>query len=304
MSQPTRVEFFSRSGVTLRGDFFKAAQPNAPIVVMLSGFSLLKEMTHGAALKFQAAGISALTYDNQSFGSSDGTPRHEVNLYRQAEDFHDAVTAARSLPGVNPDQVIMWGIGHGGTTAMMAAGRDPRVSAVILHAPFPSGEFDAANIPAGQLERAWQERETLGKNPETTRQYAKTFRDWENDSDGDDSQVFIKGIAAHYLMQGNIAVGDAAGTPWENRVTLQSFINVANTQAFPYFEQITQPLLYMVNDNDPFNVQPRIHEELLGELKSNITYQVIAQPSAGDLGQQLDSGFTAQVEWLQKILGR
>lgn len=304
MSQFSRVEFKTRSGVTLRGDFFKADQPNAPIVVLTSGFSLLKEMTHGAAIKFQEAGFSALAYDNQSFGSSDGLPRQEVNIYRQADDYHDAITAAMDLPGVDRTKIVMWGIGHGGSAAMIAAGRDPRIAGVILHAAFPSGTIDTSLFPEGLLDRAWKEREAMARNPNTPVSYAKTFRDWEKDSDGDDAQVFIKGIAAYYLSFGNKSLGDAANTPWENQVTLQSFINVGSTEAHTFADKIYQPALYMVNENDPFNAPPDVHSKIVARMGSNVNYQVIASPSSGDLGEQLGVGFDAQVKWLNQLFNR
>lgn len=72
------------------------------------------------------------------FPASDGMPRQEIDLYRQSEDFSDAVTAARALSGVDPARIILRGIGHG-AVAMIAAGNDPRLKAVVLHSPSPSG---------------------------------------------------------------------------------------------------------------------------------------------------------------------
>jgi uncharacterized protein len=80
MTASKRIEFATRDGVLLRGDFFKAENANAPVVVILGGFSLLKELTGRFAPKFQSAGMSALAYDNRSFGSSDGMPRQEIDM--------------------------------------------------------------------------------------------------------------------------------------------------------------------------------------------------------------------------------
>lgn len=106
---------------------------------MLGGFSLLKELTGRFAPTFQSAGMSALAYDNRSFGSSDRMPRQEIDMMQQAEDFHDAITAAMALPGVDPKRVVMWGVGHGASAAMIAGGNNPRIKAVVMQAPFPSG---------------------------------------------------------------------------------------------------------------------------------------------------------------------
>jgi hypothetical protein len=40
MTASKRIEFATRDGILLRGDFFRAENANAPIVVILGGFSL------------------------------------------------------------------------------------------------------------------------------------------------------------------------------------------------------------------------------------------------------------------------
>src|SRR5262245_29506021 len=105
-------------------------------VVMTQGLSLLKEhYIHDHARKFVGAGISAFVYDHRGYGSSDGMPRHETNPLQQAEDYHDAISAAMLLPGVDPGRIVMWGVGHSGGAAMIAAASEPRVKAIILNVP-------------------------------------------------------------------------------------------------------------------------------------------------------------------------
>src|ERR1700743_1355374 len=160
MSDHSRVEFKTVDGVTLRGDYFPTATPNAPCIVMPQGLTLLKEhYIHDHARKFVEAGIAALVYDHRGYGSSDGSPRHETNPFQQAEDYHDAVSAAMRLPGIDPTRIAIWGIGHSGGATPIAAASEPRVKAVILNMPFQSGQVDAANYPAGTMDRAWKDRE-------------------------------------------------------------------------------------------------------------------------------------------------
>jgi hypothetical protein len=69
---------------------------------MTAGLTLTKEHNIGAmAERFQEGGISALAFDYRCRGSSDGTPRQEANLLQEAEDYRDAVTAAKELPGTD-----------------------------------------------------------------------------------------------------------------------------------------------------------------------------------------------------------
>ena len=299
MSDSTRVEFSARDGVTLRGDFYKAAGDKAPIAVMAAGFGLPKETSAGFASMLRGAGISVLAYDYRSFGSSDGTPRQEIDLYEQADDFSDAVTAARSLPGVDPAKVIMWGIGHGTSVAMIAAGNDPRLKAVILHIPFPSGRIDAAGFPPGLLDRAWQELESKTRAGDASPSYAKVWRDWAEDKDGDESTVFIKGPAAYHFQASTKAGVAAAGTPWENQVTLRSFLNVAGTETGDFAYKIKYPTAYVVNANDPFAPSTEVQRKFFGTMGPNAEFKEIPIPASGNLGEQLGQGTAFLIDWVK-----
>jgi uncharacterized protein len=302
MPDSMRVEFQTRDGVTLRGDFFKAEREGAGIVVMLNGLSLLKEhFTNEFARRFQEAGISALSYDNRNYGSSDGMPRHETDFYRQASDFHDAISAARRLPGVDPGKVVMWGIGHGASVAMMAAGNDPCLRAVVMHVPFPSGRWDARGFPDDVLERAWRERETQAANGDRMPTYVKLFRDWENDEDGDDQNVMIRGKAAYDLVTAAKALSDAAGTPWENRISLQSFLNLAGIEPQDHAHKITQPALYIVHANDPFAPSPEYHRRVYHKMGLNTEFKVVGSDGDG-LMDQIDKAIDYQLHWLLRFL--
>jgi pimeloyl-ACP methyl ester carboxylesterase len=117
-----RVEFTTYDSTTLRGNLYRAAQASkrAPIVIFVHGIGLLKEQyLENWFRHFLQAGYHILTYDNRSFGQSDGQPRENFDWILQAEDFIDAVTYARGLPEVDPDKVFGWGVAHaGGLIAM------------------------------------------------------------------------------------------------------------------------------------------------------------------------------------------
>jgi alpha-beta hydrolase superfamily lysophospholipase len=135
MVDHVRVEFTTIDGVTLRGDFFQAEGGRTPCIVMTQGLSLLKDhYIQDHARKFVEAGISTLVYDHRGYGSSDGEPRHETKPIQQAEDYHDAVTAAMTLPHVDPTRLAIWGIGHSGGAATIAAASEPVSAGGVLAA--------------------------------------------------------------------------------------------------------------------------------------------------------------------------
>jgi dipeptidyl aminopeptidase/acylaminoacyl peptidase len=153
MSNFSRIAFQAIDGVTLRGNFYQAQGENRPVIVMTNGPTLLKDQLLQTFInRFVAEGWPCFTYDHRRFGSSDGLPRHEVNFNQQGEDYHDAITAAMSLPGVDPKKVVIWGIGHGAAAAVMAGAYEPRAVAVVSHANFFSGSLDAKTFSACALE--------------------------------------------------------------------------------------------------------------------------------------------------------
>ncbi|CAD6553481.1 hypothetical protein LMG28140_05297 [Paraburkholderia metrosideri] len=89
---------------------------------------------------------------------------------QQAADYHDAITAAMNLPGVDRNKICLWGIGHSGGAAMIAGADEPRVAAIVLNMPFQSGAYDAANFPPGLLQQVWKDREAqvASANPQPT----------------------------------------------------------------------------------------------------------------------------------------
>jgi pimeloyl-ACP methyl ester carboxylesterase len=107
-----------------------------PVVVMAHGLSGTRRDRLGPfAERFAAAGAAALVFDHRGFGDSGGEP----DLFepgRQLEDWRAAIAKARSLAGVDPDQVATFGSSMGGGNALAAAAGDPRVAAAISQVPF------------------------------------------------------------------------------------------------------------------------------------------------------------------------
>jgi dienelactone hydrolase len=91
------------------------------------------------AERFAAAGIDALAFDYRHFGSSDGEPRQLLSIKRQLEDYAAAIAFARSLDGVDPERIVLWGYSFAGGHVIAAAVADGRVAAVISQLPSTDG---------------------------------------------------------------------------------------------------------------------------------------------------------------------
>lgn len=140
----TRSDVTFRSGDgTCAGWLYEPAGAGTtagPVVVLAHGLGGVKEMRLDAfADRFCAAGYRCLVFDYRHFGASSGEPRQLLDIGRQLEDWRSAVAHARTLDGVDPERVVLWGTSFGGGHVLRTAARDPRVAAVIAQCPFTDG---------------------------------------------------------------------------------------------------------------------------------------------------------------------
>ena len=109
------------------------------------------------AERFAAAGVDALAFDYRHFGASDGEPRQLLSIPRQLEDYAAAIAFARSLEGVDPDRIVVWGSSYSGGHVVAVAVADGRVAAVISQVPAMDGSAALLNLAryagAGRLAR-------------------------------------------------------------------------------------------------------------------------------------------------------
>lgn len=134
------VEFFSH-GVKCRGLFVRpTVLEAAPLIVLAHGLGGIYEMRLDAyARTFAQAGYAALTFDYRHFGRSDGRPRHLLRRKMQQQDIDAAISFGKTLPGVDPTQVVLWGTSLGGGHMIDVASRRSDIAATIIQAPFTDG---------------------------------------------------------------------------------------------------------------------------------------------------------------------
>jgi len=119
-----------------------------PIVVLAHGLAGVKELRLDAfAERFTAAGYVCLVFDYRHFGASTGEPRQLLDIGEQLEDWRAAVAYARSLDGIDPDRVVLWGTSFGGGHVIITAAEDTRIAAVIAQCPFTDGLASGTTTP-------------------------------------------------------------------------------------------------------------------------------------------------------------
>jgi dienelactone hydrolase len=142
----SRVEFASGgercAGVLLaaESDEYADGAGLSPCVVLAHGFvGTVDSGLLPYAERFAAAGMHALAFDYRHFGASSGEPRQLLSVNSQLEDYAAAIAHARSLPGVDPERIVLWGTSFSGGHVVPAAVADGRVAAVIAQTPAMDG---------------------------------------------------------------------------------------------------------------------------------------------------------------------
>ncbi|KAG0133115.1 Alpha/Beta hydrolase protein [Tuber indicum] len=192
------TEFKTLDGTTLRGWFYPAGE-NAPAVVISHGFACLKSWALPEISRaLQSSGIASLLYDQRCFGTSSGTPRHDVDPELQCSDVHDAVGHLLSLPSVNPDKIGIVGFSYSAAHAVKAASLDRRIKSIISINSFIRGSW------------------LLGLMvPDRPSADALIWEDRERRRAGD---------GEFYQRMQKVEI--ANGREWENRATIQSLLKI------------------------------------------------------------------------------
>jgi alpha-beta hydrolase superfamily lysophospholipase len=91
------------------------------------------------AERFAGSGIAALAFDPRHLGDSDGEPRQLIDVDLQRADLAAALSFARTLEGIDPRSIALWGFSLGGGIALATAIEDRSVAAAVLLCPMLDG---------------------------------------------------------------------------------------------------------------------------------------------------------------------
>jgi uncharacterized protein len=135
VSFPSHGETCAAWHLAGEGDAF-AGERGRPCMVMAHGLGGTKDSgLLPFAEAFAEAGLDVLLFDYRSFGESSGEPRQLAWPPRHREDYRAAVEFARSLDGVDPERIVLWGTSWSGGHVVYVAAADARIAAVISQTP-------------------------------------------------------------------------------------------------------------------------------------------------------------------------
>ncbi|MBJ2154278.1 alpha/beta hydrolase [Variovorax sp. IB41] len=163
------VEFQAEGGVALRAWLYVPEGGTRPVkpypaITMAHGYAGTRE--HGIeafAKAFAESGFVVLLHDHRGFGASEGTPRQDVDPWRQIADWRRAISYLESLDYVDANRIGLWGTSYAGGHAIVLGATDRRLRCVVSQVPTISGfEQGLRRIPpegVAAVEAAFSEDE-------------------------------------------------------------------------------------------------------------------------------------------------
>jgi pimeloyl-ACP methyl ester carboxylesterase len=128
------------------GDRFTTARGRT-VVVMAHGLGATRDSAlPDFAAALSGVGLDVVLFDYRNFGDSDGSRRQVVSPSAQLADYRAAVEAARRLPCVDAERVLVWGVSFSGGHVFALAAADPRIAGAIALTPGPDGVASMVNI--------------------------------------------------------------------------------------------------------------------------------------------------------------
>ncbi|KAF2027681.1 alpha/beta-hydrolase [Setomelanomma holmii] len=259
------VEFKTVDKVTLRGWLFPA-ETRSLGVVMSPGFNATKEMIGlpSTALAFQAAGITALLYDPRGVGTSDGTPRNNINPFQQVDDMSDALVYLSSCPSVDPRQGVgLWGFSLGAAVAMTTGAVDPRAKFVVAVCPGTETSYDLVKL-RNVLLKAAKDRESRikGNEPFYVPMLTKKGESpvgWDPGFEHDAIMRLLGQYDETDPLRAQLAPGHV------NRTTAATYRHMLLWDVGQASKYLTQPVLFLLAEHDQVIPMERqmVHYEAL-----------------------------------------
>ncbi|KAI1272224.1 Alpha/Beta hydrolase protein [Xylaria sp. FL0933] len=295
MTSHEEVNFQTLDGLTLRGTLYLAGL-NSPAIIITPGFNVTRDvLLPRIAQYFQREGITALVYDPRTIGSSDGTPRNDINPAQQATDYHDALTFLKADGRVDPERIAYWGFSFGGAVALAAAALDKRAKAVVSVCPLTNWDLDVSKW-RGVMAKAMQDRESrLSGNPAFSLPMI-TDR-------GVNPAGFSSGMGANELG----LVAEARKIPGFNlNTTIQTYYNILSWSPFKLLGYLSPtPVLIVTPEDDQISPLADQTELIYNRIQSQKQMYVVPKKGHMDVldGESFETVMTVQVAFIRQHLG-
>ena len=242
-----------------------------PAVSMAHGFGAIKHQgLIPYAQRFARAGFLVIAHDHRGFGLSGGWPRNDIDPWRQILDWRRVITYLRELDGVDPDRIGVWGSSYAGGHALVLAGCDRRVKAVVSQIPTISGYQQGLRRVAIEDRPALQER--FNQDDASQMRGAEPARQAIVSTDSDEESAYRDPAMSAFEQQFPISPTLAH----DHKVTLRSTLKAQMYDPGIWSERVSPtPLLMVVGTEDtvtPADLALAAFERA-GDPKKLVTYR-------------------------------
>ena len=213
-----------------------------PCIILAHGFSAVRDQRLDAyAERFAQAGLTALVFDYRYFGDSDGEPRQLLDIRRQLEDWRAAIAYARTLEGVDPARIAIWGSSFSGGHVMTLAARDPALAAAVSQVAFADGLITLPSLGIGQA--LWLTREGL-------RDQVAALRGRPPHMIAAVGPPRSNSMMNTQTAEPGLQALTPPGSTWRNEVAARIALHVGSYRPARQAGKIRCPILFCVADND------------------------------------------------------
>src|SRR5215831_12666239 len=212
---------------------------NGGCVIMTGGFAVTKEPgTDLFARRFNEAGFGVLAFDYRNIGESGGQPRQVQRVGEQLADWQAAIGHARTLPGVDPARLAIWGFSASGGHVFRIAARNPDLAAAIAQTPYADGLAASRNAARYQKPLAMLRFTARGVRPPRLVPLS-----------GEPGTVAL--LTTPDGREGGRALDPDGRYPdWRQEVAARSALRLVFYRPGRYATQVRCPLLVLVCDQD------------------------------------------------------
>ncbi|KAJ1336184.1 quorum-quenching protein AidA [Microdochium nivale] len=292
------VTFTTYDGLKLVGTLYPAGEKR-PCIIMTAGFGGRRgHNLPDFAQRFQAIGITVLTYDNRCWGDSEGLPRNEVDPVLQSRDYYDAFGFAITLPEVDPAKVVYWGSSMSGGTASTAAAFNKKIAAVIVQVPLMSGEW-VSNSSGQSTDGLVNARGyTIATGQPAMMPILPESR--EAVLNGTSKAVLTKPEVLPFIEE-----YDRRGWSFEKLVTVQSMANVAMFEPASFVHRISPTPLLMVIPSHDMTASTDMQLDAYARAREPKTLHFLPGEDHFSVysGEAFEKNITGQIAFLTKTLG-
>ncbi|WP_121255056.1 alpha/beta hydrolase [Nocardioides ferulae] len=232
-------------GTPLHAWLYPAAEATgpAPAVVMAHGIGGVKSAGLAPfAERFAAAGYTCVVFDYRHWGASGGTPRELLSIRAQLADYRTVLAWTRDRAEVDPARLFVWGTSFAGMHVLELAASEHGLAGAVAQCPLVDGLAGVLNVPPARGLR-------LMRQALTDRAGALRGRD----------PVYLPlivepgefgVIATDDAMLGLRRLSPTDGTPWPNRITARSLLDVTFSRPARRAPRARCPLLLVVAEHD------------------------------------------------------